>query len=142
MHRHHGCTNMYECVKPVGRTHFLSSALLLTMTKDSMGNNKEQQGREKAKALNACCLISGLPLWYLFHFFNWANTSEGLISHSGLATAPTGGEAPPTIRWAALRCLIINTANKVHAERLLPTIPHLPEETGLTFRPLEKYCTS
>lgn len=49
-------------VKPVERMRFPSSALQLTKTKDSMGNNKEQQGREKAKDFNACCLISGLPI--------------------------------------------------------------------------------
>lgn len=100
-----------------------------------MGNNKEQHGRKKAKDFKAWGLISGLPIGYQLR-------STRFISHSGLATAPTGGEALLTIRWAALRCLNINAAAKVHAEQRLPSIPHLPEETSLTFRPLRKYSAS
>lgn len=40
------------------------------------------------------------------------NTSEGFISHSGLATAPAVAEALLTKRWAALRSLIINTSER------------------------------
>lgn len=84
-------------VKPVGRMHFPSSALQLMKTKDSMGNNKGKGKSQRFQGLLFNLRASLFGISFLL-FFNSATTSEGFISHSGLATAPTGGEAPLTIR--------------------------------------------